>query len=75
MIWISALRVYPSSVCQASASGPQELLISFSLKLEITTKRSYAYGEVGLSLHIEQNEMPQKCRNRRVRLLKQNLNL
>lgn len=70
-----ALRVYPTCICQASASGPWELLVYFSSKLEITIKGSYAYGQVILSLHVEQNETPQKCRNRRVRLLNQNLNL
>lgn len=70
-----ALRVYPTYICQTSASGPWELLVSFSLKLEITIKGSYAYGQVRLYFHIEQNEMPQKCRNRRVRLPNLNLNL
>lgn len=70
-----ALRVYPTYICQTSASGPWELLVSFSLKLEITIKGSYAYGQVRLYFHIEQNEMPQKCRSRRVRLPNLNLNL
>lgn len=67
--------MYSTCICQDSASGPWELLVSFSLKLEVTIKGPYAYGQVRLSLHIEQNEMPQKRRSRRVRLLNQNLNL
>lgn len=52
-----------------------ELLVSLSLKLEITVKGSYDHGQVRLSLHMEQNEVPQKCRIRRVRFLNQSLNL
>lgn len=34
-----------------------------------------SHGQVRLFLHIEENEMPQNCRNRKVKLTNQDLNL